>query len=315
MSKSPVNVAKSSSNSAFNPAAMITKAFGFTDTASIRGANGIQTMAAGVMAYYAEAETTTAAGKPTMKALSEKGDAFNVYKAAMVEALVKGEVITPRITAKEVKADKKITTQQAVDANAKNSAQMLALNKGFDLAFALTACGVSLQSFDAKLNLFTVPAATFLAEGDTATGSLKDAIAKNKLIALDGKTYRKLTSDDKTLDFKAYPAEIISLAGYKTSKKAKATETVKGASDTTTSGGASADKVKADPSTWSLGAMLKAAAELLNKSAAVLAEGGEPMGWSSLDEQMRNDLNAVSIFIDECKAADKMTSNNASKAA
>jgi hypothetical protein len=295
------------SNSALSPASLIAAAFKCDDVVATKTTTGIQTMAAAILAHHSEKESRRA----TVKALSERGEAFNVFKA---------EIVTAHITARMKSADGKADVVAAT--NTRNASQMVLLNKGFDLAFALDACGVTLRSFVPGKDgggLFHVPVSALVANDDTPLGALSVAAKSDKLIPLDGRTYA-CEREGKFTNIKAFPARVLELAGYKKPGRGKVTAPVvapsNGASDTTSTGGASAAEIKRDPNTWSLDQLLVAAGDLLNRAADTIADGKsngdvsgkgeevEPLGWSDLPEKMRNAIDAVLIFRDECKAVD-----------
>lgn len=289
------HAAKSASNRAMSPSQLLSRAFELDTKSAHNTTTGIQTMAAGIFAYYAEIESS----KPKFAAFVEKGQAYLDFKAELVTKFV-----TPRMTQKDVKAIKKDGDGIAAENNARNSAQMIALNKGIDLANALHYCGISNSSYDVQRGLFVVPA-TSLAPPDAVIGGRLTKQQAKGGVPLDGATY-SIYVDDVKEDFKAYPARIISLAGFKAAKKGKTkVAEVKGASDTTTTGGSDAASVRNDPNTWSFDALLSSAADLLNK-AADIAQEGDAVAWSELPVKTRNALEAVALFRDECKLADKV---------
>jgi hypothetical protein len=282
------------SNSALSPASLIAAAFKCDDVVATKTTTGIQTMAAAILAHHSEKESRRA----TVKALSERGEAFNVFKA---------EIVTAHITARMKSADGKADVVAAT--NTRNASQMVLLNKGFDLAFALDACGVTLRSFVSGKDgggLFHVPVSALVANDDTPLGALSVAAKSDKLIPLDGRTYA-CERDGKFTNIKAFPARVLELAGYKKPGSKKAAPPVappsNGASDTTTSGGASASEVRSDPNTWSFQKLIDSAAQLILR-AHDIAKEGEAVSWASLDETTRNALEGLVIFRDECKAVD-----------
>lgn len=285
----------SSSNSALSPASLIAAAFKCDDVVATKTTTGIQTMAAAILSAH---DGNLTARRASVKALSERGEAFNTFKAEIVAAH-----ITPRMKAADGKADVVAAT------NTKNASQMVLLNKGFDLAFALNACGVSLASFVPGKDgggLFHVPVSALVANDDTPLGALALAHKSDKTIALDGRTYA-CERDGKFTNIKAFPARVLELAGYKKpGKGTKAAPVIppsNGASDTTTTGSAPANEVRRDPNTWSLDALLSGAADLLNRASDIVTEDSA-VSWNGLDEKTRNAIEAILIFRDECKAVD-----------
>lgn len=280
------------SNSALSPASLIAQAFKCDEVVATKTTTGIQTMAAAIMAAHSEKESRRA----TMKALSERGQAFTDFKTEIVNAH-----IAPRMKSKDGRADVVAAT------NTRNATQMVLLNKGFDLAFALDALGLSLNSFVVGANggVFHVPVASLIANDDTPLGALATAAKADKPIALDGKTYA-CESDGKFTNIKAFPARVLEIAGYKKPGKVKTTTTVppvNGASDTATSGSADAATIRANPNTWSLDALLTGAADLLNRASDIVTVD-TAVSWAGLDEKTRNAIEAILIFRDECKAVD-----------
>lgn len=284
----------SQSNSALSPASLIAAAFKCDDVVATKTTTGIQTMAAAILAAH---DGNLSARRASVKALSERGAAFTDFKAEIVSAH-----ITPRMKAADGKADVVAAT------NTKNASQMVLLNKGFDLAFALDACGVTLRSFVSSKDgggLFHVPVSALCANDDTPLGALAAAVKSDKPIALDGRTYA-CERDGKFTNIKAFPARVLELAGYKKPGSKKAAPVVapaNGASDTTSTGGADATSIRRDPNTWSLDALLTGAADLLNRASDIVTED-TAVSWAGLDEKTRNAIEAIVIFRDECRAVD-----------
>lgn len=284
------------SNSALSPASLMAAAFRCDDVVASKTTAGIQTMAAAILAHHSEKESRRA----TVKALSERGEAFTQFKAEIVG---NPTYITPRMKAADGKADVVAAT------NTRNASQMVLLNKGFDLAFALDACGVSLASFVSGKDgggLFHVPVSALVANDDTPLGALSVAQKNDKTIALDGRTYA-CERDGKFTNIKAFPARVLELAGYKKPGKGKKDAPVvppsNGASDTTSTGGAAASDIRRDPNTWSLDALLTGAADLLNRASDIVTVD-TAVSWAGLDEKTRNAIEAILIFRDECRAVD-----------
>lgn len=285
------------SNSALSPASLIAAAFRCDEVVATKTTTGIQTMAAAILAHHSEKESRRA----SVKALSERGAAFNDFKTEFVTAH-----ITPRMKAADGKPDVVAAN------NTRNATQMVLLNKSFDLAFALDACHVSLSSFVVGKDgsgLFHVPAKALVAnDTDVAMGVLLKAEQNGTNIPLDGRTYA-IMHNEKFTNIKAFPARVLELAGYKKPGKGKAVATApvvpsaNGASDTTTTGSAPASEVRRDTNTWSLDALLVGAADLLNRASDIVTVD-TAVSWNGLDEKTRNAIEAILIFRDECKAVD-----------
>ena len=302
-------MAQANSNSAISPAAMLTRAFGLSDKAETSRNSGIQTMAEGVLLYYAEKTTE----KPHFAAYAQGGDAYKAFKAELLETFTQEGVIAPYISSKELKADTKLSAATQIANNGKRATQIVALNRGIDLAIGLDAAGISSASFDVTKGLFVVPMSTMLKPDETA---LPLTVAKGGVaptsVVLDGKFY-PVWSEGKTVNFRAVPARVLEIANYRKAKLgASATASTgaagpvtHGASDTTTTGGKSADEVRADKSTWSFDKLIASAAELLNKAADIIGDdAAEAVSFDSLPEATRNALNAIAIFRDECRMHD-----------
>lgn len=288
---------KTAANKAMSPAELLTRAFKMDTDAAKVSTMGVQTMAAGIFAYYAEIEST----KPKFGVYAERGEAFNEFKAELVTKFV-----TARVKEKDVDKAAKGRDHLIATTNATNSAQMIALNKGLDLANALHFCGISNASYDTQRGLFVVPVGSLVSPGGRPGGRMNAADKKGG-IPLDGATYSCFDDEDAKEDFKAYPARIISLAGFKKMKTGKAKATVegnKGASDTTSNGGASAAELNATPAAWSVEKVSQSAVDMLNLLIKTLKEDTMP-ALSDLDPRLANALTEVKALFDDAYFAEE----------
>ena len=280
---------KANTNSALSPSTLLAQAYKCGEVEEKAKTTGTQTTAAAIFAAHSERESR----RPQFHVYAERGQAFLDFKAEIIAAHV-----TPRMKSNEARASVVVAN------NAKNDAQMIMLNKGFDLAFALNAIGISLGSYVPAPTggLFHLPVSTLITSDDTPLDTLAVAAKKGQLIPLDGKPYA-YECGGKFSKFRASPARVLDLAGYKKLKRTTKAPTTKGANDTSTTGGTSAETIRADASTWSLDALLSAAADLLNKAADITTEG-EAVSFADLPEATRNALNGIALFRDECLAVD-----------
>jgi len=308
----PAVAVKLAANKAMSPAELLKEAFKIGDKAALNTTTSTQTMAAGIFAYYSEVEGT----KPRFAVFAEKGEAFKTFKTEMVERMTANGTIAARITAKEQKANSKITDAIAANANALNAAQMIALNKGFDLADGLHAAGVSNASFNPSTNLFSVPVSALIGSASPLY-ALKKLADTTGLVPLDGKTYY-CDTDDKRESFKAYPARLIELAGFKKHKKvsvaANAVAAIKGASDTATTGGANAAEIHDTPATWSNEKAVEGAVYMLNMLLTNLKADAMP-ALSDLDPRLANGLTEIKAMFDDAYHAEQEKVNAAKKVA
>ena len=309
---------------AMSPSALLSEAFKLDTSAAKASNKGTQTMAAGIFAFYNEigqSHGILGATKPKYDAFKERGQAFNDFRAAILTASVDGKrFITARISSKDQKADTKITSAMMVTNNAENAAQMVALNKGFDLCDVLHSVGIDNTQYDVKTRTFSVAMATMLRDDELALplSAAKGAVAPER-IALDGTTY-PIFKDGRPDSFKAYPARILALRGKQKKNAAinaatTAQDEVKGANETATTGGASASVTRDTVTTWSVEKYLSSAAELIDKAIEILSEDDAPFSLADMTEKERNALTRLASLYDQAKAYDEQMIRDTKKAA
>lgn len=289
------------SNSAREPSLMLKVAFGLAEQGSKATVQGVQLSAAAIMVRHADM-VDSGATVPSIAALGSNGQARTAY----LSELVKSQCTTP------LPSRKGADVVQFNVLYKKHMAQRTALQRGLDFAASLVAANIGVDCFDDAKRMFRVPASALLEPGDVAS---ETTITNNKLVILDGARHGVVRG--KSLATVAASVAQVNRVVYMTthdgkkpaSKNANADVASSpglpstGASDTTTTGTASATEIKADPSTWSYQGLLTSASDLLLR-AYDIAKEGEAVAWSELDEKTRNALEGLLTFRDECKAID-----------
>lgn len=290
------------SNTALAAHTLVAFAMKANGEAAAKSMTGQQTMAAALMTYHSEIATKETA---TFGAMKDGKRARAEFIASFDKAFV-----TQRADGK----DKQQSNQDAARQNVQRQVQMAAVNKGMDLAIALHHANVGLALFDAKRHVFAVPVERIIPDGCEAFDALAKLAKDNKCVALDDTTYVVFASGKARVEkVRVNVQHFLTLAGARKPKAAKvevaangtgaAVPVSSGATNTSTTGGAAAVAVNANPATWSLEKIASEIAKL-----AVLAQGimesDKAVPLSAWPTELVNAVTELTILRDDAAALD-----------